>query len=174
MGLDALRFEKKHIVCSALILLIVLTVCFIFGNSLKSPAESMEQSGRVLELLRPILSPNGEISDEELSFFIRKTAHFVEYALLGAECAVLAFVINGKMTLAGVLYSAGGCLLTADIDEYIQSFTGRGSMVSDVLLDFSGAVTGILLSFAAAYAIMKTAVSRRKKRYEGAASNSKQ
>ena len=32
-------------------------------------------------------------------------------------------------------------------DEFIQSFTGRGSSVRDVVLDFCGALTGMLLTF---------------------------
>jgi len=40
-----------------------------------------------------------------------------------------------------------GTLLAAVTDEFIQSFTGRGSSVRDVVLDFCGALTGMLLTF---------------------------
>ena len=132
----------------ALILGIVLTLGFIFGNSLKGPAESMEQSNTVVEIIRPIIDPHGKMSDDEISHLVRKSGHFIEYMILGGECALLAYYVKRRLTLAGAVCAAGGCLLSADIDEYIQSFTGRGSMVSDVLLDFLGAVTGIAIGFA--------------------------
>ena len=37
-------------------------------------------------------------------------------------------------------------LLCAVADEFLQSFTGRTSSVRDVLIDFGGAVSGLLLS----------------------------
>ena len=36
--------------------------------------------------------------------------------------------------------------LAAAIDETIQIFTGRGAQIKDVLLDFTGALTGILFT----------------------------
>lgn len=137
----------------ALTLIIVLTVCIIFSNSLKGPAESLEQSHSVGEVIRPIVDPDEKLTDEEYSFLVRKSGHFIEYAILGFECAILAFILCEKLTLPGVIYSAFGCLFTADIDEFIQSFTERGSKVSDVLLDFCGALTGIALGFALSYAV---------------------
>ena len=141
------------IIYIVLILAIVLTMAFIFGNSMKGPEESSQQSDKVVEIVRPIIDPNQQMTHDEISFVVRKSAHFIEYLMLGIECALLAFHISRRLTLAGALYSAGGCLLSADIDEYIQSFTGRGSAVSDVLLDFSGAIAGITVGFALAYAV---------------------
>lgn len=138
-----------------LILLIALTLCFIFGNSLRSREESAEDSGRIVELLKPIFDPDGDLTYDEFHKIVRKTAHFVEFAALGLECALLSFFVSKKLRLCGVLYSAGGCLLAADIDEYIQSFVGRGSMVSDVMLDFCGAIFGIAVGVAAVYISMK-------------------
>ena len=46
----------------------------------------------------------------------------------------------------GVFFPISCTLFTAVTDEFIQSFTGRGSSVRDVMLDFSGALTGILLT----------------------------
>ena len=156
-----MRADVKKRAVIVLSILIVLTICFIFGNSLKGPAESLEQSNSVGDVIRPIIDPDENLTDEEFSFFVRKSGHFVEYAVLGIECAILAFVLCGRLTLAGVLYPALGCLFTADIDEFIQSFTERGSMVADVLLDFGGAITGIAIGFAISYAVRY--IYRRKK-----------
>lgn len=156
-----MRADAKKRAVIVLSILIVLTLCFIFGNSLKGPEASKEQSDSVGEVIRPIIDPDEKLTDEEFSFFVRKSGHFVEYAALGIECAMLAFILCEKLTLAGVLYSALGCLFTADIDEFIQSFTERGSKVADVLLDFGGAITGIAIGFALAYAVRY--IYRRKK-----------
>ena len=153
--------DLKKLSCCLLILLILLTLCFIFGHSMKGPEESKEQSDTVGNALRPVIDPNETMSDSEYSFFIRKSGHFTEYALLGFECALLAFLICGRMTLSGASCAAGGCLFAADIDEFIQSFTERGSKVADVLLDFSGAIVGLAIGFSLAYAVRY--IYRRKK-----------
>jgi len=156
-----MRFEVRRTACIAIALLIVLTLCFIFGNSLQSRDDSAEQSGRIVKLLKPILDPNDRLTYDEFHKIVRKTAHFVEYAALGFECALLAFFVNSKLRLCGALYSAGGCLLAADIDEYIQLLVDRGSAVADVLLDFCGAVCGIAAGFAAVYIVLRIKNKKR-------------
>ena len=151
----------KKVWVAVLSVLIVITLCFIFGNSLKGPDESKKQSDAVGDVLRPIIDPNEKLTDEEFSFFVRKSGHFVEYAILGFESALLAFVLCGEFTLVGVTCPALGCLLMANVDEFIQSFTDRGSKVADVFIDFGGAVSGILLCFAVICAVRY--VERRKK-----------
>ena len=148
-----MKLCTKKVLVTVLAVLIVLTMCFIFGNSLKGPEESKQQSDAVGDIIRPIIDPEEKLSEEEFSFLVRKSGHFVEYAILGVECAALAFLLCGRLTLLGVVYSAFGCLLMADVDEFIQSFTGRGSKVADVFIDFGGAVTGIAFGFVLIYAV---------------------
>ena len=156
-----MKLEFRRAACITVTLLIVLTLCFIFGNSLLSRDDSAEQSGRIVKLLKPILDPNDRLTYDEFHKIVRKTAHFVEYAALGFECALLAFFVNSKLRSCGAIYSAGGCLLAADIDEYIQLLVDRGSAVSDVLLDFCGAVFGIAVSFTVVYIILKIKDKKR-------------
>lgn len=156
-----MRADTKKWSLVILSVLIVLTLCVIFGNSLKGPEASNEQSDAIGDALRPIIDPDESLTDDEYSFLVRKSGHFVEYLCLGVECAVLAFNLCGKLILSGVSCSALGCLFAADVDEFIQSFTDRGSNVADVLLDFGGAITGIAIGFAAAYAVRY--ICRRKK-----------
>ncbi len=138
---------------AAFILVIVITLAVIFGNSMKGPAESKEQSDSVVEIVRPVIDPAGKMSESEISFLVRKSGHFIEYMILGIECASFAYYICKKLDLTGTVCAAGFCLLSADIDEYIQSFTGRGSAVADVLLDLCGAIVGIAIGFALSYAV---------------------
>ena len=72
--------------------LIVVSIVFAWGHSMIPAAESSEESGFVLELLKPVLSvflPEDMIT----GLFIRKLAHFCEYALMGLEMSAYAALI---------------------------------------------------------------------------------
>ena len=142
----------------------VLVVCFIFSNSLLDGESSNRHSGIVMELLRSILDPEHTIAEETFHHFVRKGAHFSEFALLGLSLWLLVGSIHGKFGVScpGVmLFSA---LAVAVTDEFIQSFTGRTSSVTDVLIDFGGALTAFgLLS------ILRVISRKRIKEKENAA-----
>ena len=76
--------------------------------------------------------------------FVRKSAHFCEFGLLGCELMLLFWLRSG-VRFQNLCNAAFAALLAAVTDETIQIFSGRGSQVQDVVLDFSGALTGILL-----------------------------
>ena len=78
-------------------------------------------------------------------YFVRKSAHFCEFGLLGCELMLL-FGLRSGMSLQSMSNAAFAALLAAVTDETIQIFSGRGSQVQDVVLDFCGAVTGILFT----------------------------
>ena len=127
----------------------VLTICvlwFIFSHSLKSITESAQQSMGLLEILKQILDPYGHFQTEIIHKLLRKAAHVVEFSALG-DC-VGGFTINLGW-LQQRRYISLPMLITlaaAVCDEWIQYFTGRGSLVTDVMLDYSGALIGLLLS----------------------------
>ena len=125
-----------------LVLLLVLTLCFIWGNSLLPRAESTQLSTGVMDWLSPLLHwLKLELIDEH---FIRKLAHFGEYAALGLELAGLFFLNLGRRMKSAV--AAALCaLLAAAADECLQFVSHRAPMVKDVLLDLSGALFGIAL-----------------------------
>ena len=134
-------------------LAVILTIGFIFNNSIKSPEESSKQSQEVVETLRPIVDPNNQVSDKDLTHKVRKSAHFLEFALLGFELALLTFFAFKRFSVNALVYSASGCLLVATADEYIQSFTDRGSSVTDVIIDSAGSVTGIVFGLVVAFTV---------------------
>jgi hypothetical protein len=76
---------------------------------------------------------------------IRKDAHFIEYFLQGILlCAAFSVCSLKRRTYLG--YVLFFCLFTAVCDEYSQLFSpGRSSEVVDVLLDFKGSSSGILI-----------------------------
>lgn len=78
-----MRLAWEKISTALLLLAILAALAFIWGNSLDSAVESAAKSGRVGELLRPLLElvvGQGGVTDH----LIRKLAHFAEYAVLGA------------------------------------------------------------------------------------------
>ncbi len=135
-----LKRRKARI--ALLSLLILLTLGFIWGNSLKSIPESREISLSLLELLSPILDAvfgPGAVTDH----LTRKAAHFTEFALLGAELRLL-FLLLGQRRVQGFVNAISGGLAVGVADEAIQILSARGSQVADVVLDFSGALFGAL------------------------------
>ena len=118
-------------------LLLIVTLCFIWSNSLVGKESSASLSGKVTSWLNGIGIP---VTDH----FVRKSAHFCEFGLLGCELLLLFWLRSG-LHVQNRCNAAFGALLAAVTDETIQIFSGRGSRVQDVLLDFGGALTGILL-----------------------------
>ncbi|MBQ7922846.1 MAG: VanZ family protein [Clostridia bacterium] len=152
-----LRKYRYVILCA---ILCILAALFIFSNSCKNGEESNAISSGLAESILALFNGNGNIDTASFHKFIRKTAHFTEFAVLGAFLTLLMFSvekITGRYHVSAIFLSA---LITAVTDEFIQNFTGRSSMVSDVLIDFSGAVTGILLAVLIVWQIRR---SRKKK-----------
>jgi VanZ family protein len=121
-----------------LTLLLIATVCFIWSNSMVSREGSASLSRRITAWLNGIGIP---VTDH----FVRKSAHFCEFGLLGSELMLLFWLRNG-LHFQSCCNAAFCALLSAVTDETIQIFSGRGSQVQDVVLDFAGALTGILFS----------------------------
>lgn len=106
---------------------------FVWGHSLLPASVSREESHHWLVLLQTWLP---WLTD----YLIRKIAHFVEYAVLGALLFGAAGVRHGLW-----LPPCFG-LLAALADETVQLFAlGRAGMVEDVWLDFAGFLTGWIL-----------------------------
>lgn len=149
-------FNKKNnraIICAVYAICILCTLMFIFSNSSVDTETSKQQSGRIVELVKDIMGSLLSIEDDQLTHIVRKTAHFVEYCALGFEFALLAFYLSFGCKIRDVIYAASVSLLTANIDELIQLYSGRGSMVSDVFLDFGGALAGIFIGYAVSYLV---------------------
>ena len=134
-----IRSDRRLRLCRVLL---VLTLAFIWGNSLMPGEVSGAISNWVKDLLAKFL-PLGPEEDDGGGHLIRKLAHFTEFAALGATMGWLFGMLKkGKLRpfVCGVL--------AASIDETIQRFVpDRGPSVWDVLLDSCGVLTGILLLY---------------------------
>lgn len=134
--------NRKRIGTVLLLLAILAALAFIWGNSLESAVESSLKSGRVRELIEPLLEllvGQGNVTDH----MVRKLAHLTEFAVLGALLLLLTAAAF-RVRLQSVLNCQFFLLLAALTDETIQLFTGCGSQVRDVWLDFAGGTAGLL------------------------------
>lgn len=125
--------------------IIALTLLYIWSNSLPSMEQSNRQSGKVLKIIEVVFN-TPPLDTEENQHIIRKTAHMMEFSLLGLEMVVL-LLITGAMRLRSIAIILVAGLAVAAMDETIQIFTHRGSQVSDVVLDFMGVLFGITMGF---------------------------
>ena len=137
-----------------LTILICLNLALIWGNSLMTGADSGALSGGVLAFVGrffPVLLT------EAGHTLLRKAAHFSEFALLGFLTAGLLLWVSHRFLpmkpLATWLIPAAFTLLYAASDEIHQIFTNRGPRVTDVLIDFAGALFGILLIHCAVWLV---------------------
>ena len=110
-----------------------------------SGIDSNKKSGVIVDLIRPIIDPDGNMATYEIQYIVRKTAHFLEFFILGASLTVISFIIEKKFLSPWIFMPMFFTLAAAVADEFVQSFTGRTSLVSDIVIDFSGGFSGILL-----------------------------
>ena len=124
---------------------VIVWMILIFGAS--SGLGRLENTSRFIRPILHWLFP--QMSDETLQtvhFAIRKSAHFMEYAILGLLLWRLVHfdpalaAMRSREFLVALLLAA----LYAASDEFHQSFVpGREAAVRDVLLDSSGAAFGL-------------------------------
>lgn len=137
--------SKQNRLMLLFLLLTLLSMAFIFSNSLRTGDQSEQQSGRVITILKPILDPVGKLSADDFSFLVRKAAHMTEFALLGLCLSGLMVCLSQRFQAKLIFPGLFWALATAVTDEFLQSFSpDRGSSVRDVLIDFSGACLGLL------------------------------
>lgn len=130
-------------------LALILWLSFVFGNSTLSKQESAEVSSSFMEAIEVVLRPIVEwVTGESASYdllhkIVRKGAHLVEFAALSFILTVLLRLFCGTWKTHAIGYVLFISLLFGVADEFLQSFTGRGTSVRDVMLDFVGALIGV-------------------------------
>lgn len=136
-----------------IVLFIVATLVFIWGNSLESVALSSDKSRWVLKYMVSDLEPvfgKKTVTDH----LIRKLAHLMEFGLLGVWLA-LFMIMRRHVRLQAIANCLFFGLSAAVLDEALQHLSGRGSQVSDVLLDFAGAAGGMLVVIAVRWGVLR-------------------
>lgn len=147
---------NKHGVLLSLIP-VVAVMGLIFWFSAQTGTQSGQMSGKVTRwvLEKTVTDFDARPVEEQAQllqqtgFWIRKTAHFSEFALLGF-CLLLHIhqlrkVMNVRLPL---LWAWGIGTLYAATDEFHQCFVGgRGPAVRDVLIDSAGVIAGVMLLY---------------------------
>ncbi len=137
------------------VILIVLTVGFVFNNSAKPTAESQQASAVVAETIQEVAqkTTSNEAQTTLVSVrYLRKAAHAVEFFALGLELAAFSVIIGRRKYSFQKFWNVlSMALAVAVADESIQIFSGRGPKVQDVLIDLGGAAVGILLTLLVHY-----------------------
>ena len=136
--------KKRNVAIWILLAVIIVIVIFIFGNSLKSRDASKSDSDFIVSIISPIIEKIFGRVPENIGFIVRKLAHLTEFAFLGLSAMALASRLK-KIWSDVYGYTCFCVLLIAVFDEFIQIFSGRGSSVSDVLIDLFGALVGFLI-----------------------------
>ena len=118
----------------------LLLIAFIFIHSLTPADISQEESGAVTDWLSYVFP--FELSEN----IVRKLAHFIEFSALGIITTLTVYSYCQKV-IGGVYFKLFVCLATAVCDEAIQlNIDGRSGQVSDIFLDFSGCLFGLILT----------------------------
>ena len=161
-------------------ILIALTLAFIFVQSMLSPKTSSNESNAVgdavVDVYEDVVGTDTPEKVEKVNSFrlfidkyVRKLAHFLEYGLLGIETAFLLLFAYGWgkrcLTLPAPMRKVARSLLfpitVAFLDESIQLFSGRGASVIDMWID----IIGYLWFFIPTYIIF-IFIGKRKKQSE--------
>lgn len=159
----------KRIIISVILISMLLGWMYLIFAMSAEPAElSTETSGATIRKIYNVIYRGFKDMDEseqkriidESQHFIRKTAHFSIYSVLGI-LLTLNTVYHFKDKLVRCLLPVSVGILYATSDEIHQLYVpGRSGQISDVLLDSSGVLLGVILILTTVYIL-----SKRKKRY---------
>ncbi len=137
-----------------IILWILIVSCMgtVFYFSSQVATESKETSSGLIEKIVKVFDFDNSLDEaamkeitEDLTFVVRKGAHFSIYALLGLLIILLMYEyrVYGKLAL---LISVGASMLYACSDEIHQTFVqGRSGEIRDVIIDTFGAFVGCII-----------------------------
>ena len=141
---------KIHLYRAILWLITLSLLLLMFGFSAQEGVQSGSISGKIARPITDSLAQRQGLTGQaywklyaQVDFAVRKTAHFLEYTLLGMLLTLLLDSYRARWHWL----SWAGCTLYAATDEIHQLFVaGRTGKWQDVLLDSSGALAGLLLA----------------------------
>lgn len=148
--------------------ILLLLVMVSWQLSSESDFQSNDASMRIAEKIVNHLDKYFDINRGDTFWkvtfneLLRKAAHFVEYALIGAVICLLLNVVLRRTWLAAVL-SILVSPVFGIVDEYHQMFAPmRTPRFFDICIDTIGALTGVL--FVTIFAIVFTYIRKLKHR----------
>lgn len=181
------KFRAIYVV-RGLLFAMTLAVCvFIFLNSSANGEKSDAESFRVTETIAEIAVKDYRDMPKEqqtevltqMHGFVRRAAHFSEFALLGFLCVMSllsweeSFSPSFRRHWYRYLAAFGFCVLYAVGDEIHQLFVeARACQLSDVGMDSAGAFCGICFALLVGWLIARLTAHFRRKRQAPADKNS--
>ena len=159
--------KKERIVDIVFFALAILWCGVIFGFSSQNGDESGHTSSKVCQFVAEnFVFDFDEMSHSEqqkliegMEFFVRKTAHFCAYALLGF---LIAMGLREKKPLVKGALTLGFVAVYAISDELHQRFVSdRNGNILDVLLDSTGGLFGALCAIILWIIIVRLTAKRR-------------
>lgn len=127
---------------------VVLWMALIFLLSAQVGDDSGSLSGGITAFVFKAINgvfPGIDLDMETMHHIIRKFAHFFAYFMLGMFI-LNALTCDKNCERRDFLVALIICVLYAASDEIHQSFVpGRGPAIKDVLIDSSGAFTGLMV-----------------------------
>ena len=126
------------------IVLLLLVLCFIWGQSCIGAQGSTRESTFVTEqIIQPAVDAlaGGTAAGVFTEKLVRKLAHVAEYTVLGF---VLGLLLRNKRPRFWPALLLG--LAAAFLDETVQLFTGRNGLITDVWIDLIGVAVGAAVS----------------------------
>jgi len=136
-----------------LILLLVLWATLIFVMSSQPAVKSSQTSSKfVLKIIDIIHCDFDALPTQQqtaithtYTFIVRKTAHFLEYFILGLLSSGVAVTYSSKKHNFSFIVSAVFCVFCAIGDEIHQYFvSGRACRFFDICIDSVGSIFAIL------------------------------
>ena len=118
---------------------VTFSTAFILMNSLMDHESSHGTSGVITGI---VTDTDDEDEWAHIDLIVRKLAHVIEYAVLGACISALSAFICHFYSKHLFGYAIAYSLFIAVLDEHFQGFSDRVSSTSDILLDFLGSIIG--------------------------------
>ena len=137
-----------------LTLMIVLTICFIFTQSLLPPEIAAKESEVASDIVADIL-PSDSAAEQYAENHMDKVAHFAEFGLLGLLVSLYICAFAIKSALVGILSIVFNFVIAA-FDETIQIFSGRMSDINDVMFDMLGFCAVSMVVYLVYYIFIKS------------------
>lgn len=143
--------KHKKIILITLILL-WMVIIFIFSSQVSDKSSNI--SGDTIRIILNKLQLTQNMNEQQINEMVenlqtpmRKIAHFSIYTVGG----VLVMVFFSKLNVTSkkkIIYSLVFCAIYAVLDELHQYFVpGRSCEIRDVLIDSTGSLLGILVSY---------------------------
>ena len=148
--------NKRKISFFIFAVLAIIWMCMIYSFSAQVGDVSSKQSGTLTQKVVRVVDSDyvhpEKAKPKTFEFvaerFVRKSAHFMCYAVLASLCFFAIGMVCGVPEKKKVPFVAAFVISTvyACLDEYHQTFVdGRAGRIVDVFIDCGGVLVGILL-----------------------------